>query len=160
MVGAWIICLDNKFVCPSVSSPTDDCLNFDSDVFACVWIITISHWGLKINFWVIMMVSVLWRCWLGGRKGIRPVKTEWWGTGSFWSEVQTCIWPSWCHCHSLSLAPVKSRLVLLFWIRLTQVVLEKRPLNGCSVVVVVIMMVCNHGIAVCLFSILDQRLIF
>ena len=22
---------------------------------------------------------MLWRCWLGGRKGIRPVKTEWWG---------------------------------------------------------------------------------
>ena len=22
---------------------------------------------------------------------------------SIWSEVQTCIWPSWCHCHSLSL---------------------------------------------------------
>ena len=21
-----------------------------------------------------------------------------------WSEVQICIWPSWCHCHSLSLA--------------------------------------------------------
>ena len=34
-------------------------------------------------------------------------------------------------CHSLSLAPVKSRLVLPFWYRLTQVVLEKRPLNGC-----------------------------
>ena len=31
---------------------------------------------------------------------------------SVWSEVQTCIWPSWCHCHSLSFAPVKSRLVL------------------------------------------------
>ena len=27
------------------------------------------------------MPSVLWRCWLGGRKGIRPVKTEWWGVG-------------------------------------------------------------------------------
>jgi len=27
------------------------------------------------------MPLVLWRCWLGGRKGIRPVKTEWWGTG-------------------------------------------------------------------------------
>jgi len=26
---------------------------------------------------------------------------------SVWSEVQTCIWPSWCYCHSLSLAPVK-----------------------------------------------------
>ena len=50
---------------------------------------------------------------------------------SVWSEVQTCIWPSWCHCHSLSLAPVKSRLVLPFWYRLTQVVLEKWPLNGC-----------------------------
>jgi len=24
---------------------------------------------------------VRWRCWLGGRKCIRPVKTEWWGTG-------------------------------------------------------------------------------
>ena len=51
---------------------------------------------------------------------------------SVWSEVQTCIWPSWCHCHSLSLAPVKSRLVVPFWYRLTQVVLEKSPLNGCS----------------------------
>jgi len=25
--------------------------------------------------------SVLQRCWLGGRKDIRPVKTEWWGAG-------------------------------------------------------------------------------
>ena len=25
--------------------------------------------------------SVLWRCWLCGRKGIRPVKTELWGAG-------------------------------------------------------------------------------
>ena len=75
-------------------------------------------------------------CWLlGGRKGIRPVKNESGGVLawlSVWSEVQTCIWPSWCHCHSLSLAPVKSRLILPFWYRLTQVVLEKRPLNGCS----------------------------
>jgi len=27
------------------------------------------------------MPSVLWCCWLGGRKGIWPVKTEWWGAG-------------------------------------------------------------------------------
>jgi len=33
---------------------------------------------------------------------------------SVWSKVQTCIWPSWCHCHSLSLASVKSRLVFTF----------------------------------------------
>ena len=31
-----------------------------------------------------------------------------------------------------SLASFKSRLVLPFWYQLTQVVLEKRPLNGCS----------------------------
>ena len=50
---------------------------------------------------------------------------------SVWSEVQTCICPSWCHCHSLSLASVKSRLVLPFWYRLTWVFPEKGPLNGC-----------------------------
>ena len=79
------------------------------------------------------MPSVLWRCWLGGRKGIRPVKTEWWGAG-----VVICLErgadlhkPSWCYCHSLSLASVKSRLVLPFWYRPTRVVLEKGPLNGC-----------------------------
>jgi len=33
---------------------------------------------------------------------------------SVWSEVQTCIWPIWCHCHTLSLASVKSGLVLPF----------------------------------------------
>jgi len=53
---------------------------------------------------------------------------------SAWSAVQTCIRPSWCHCHSLSLASVKSRLVLPFWYRLTQVVPDKGPLNGCCCV--------------------------
>jgi len=48
-----------------------------------------------------------------------------------WSEMQTCIWPSWCNCHSLSLASVKSRLVLPFWYQLTRVVPDKGPLNGC-----------------------------
>ena len=42
---------------------------------------------------------------------------------SVWSEVQTCIWSSWCHCHSLSLASVKSRLVLPFWYQLLPSVL-------------------------------------
>jgi len=51
---------------------------------------------------------------------------------SVWSEVQTCIWHSWCRCHSLSLASVKSRLVLPFWYWLTRVVPEKGPLNVCS----------------------------
>ena len=50
---------------------------------------------------------------------------------SDWSEVQTCIWPSGCHCHSLSLASAKSRLVFPFRYRLTWVVADKGPLNGC-----------------------------
>ena len=80
------------------------------------------------------MPSVVWRCWLGGRKGIWPVKKLSGGVLawlSVWSKVQTCIWPSWCHCHSLSLASIKSRLVLPFWYRLTRVVPDKGPLNGC-----------------------------
>ena len=50
---------------------------------------------------------------------------------SVWCEVQTCIWPSGFHCHSLSLASVNSRLVLPFWYRLNQVVPDRGPLNGC-----------------------------
>jgi len=48
-----------------------------------------------------------------------------------WLSVQTCTWPSWRHCHSLSLTSVKSTLVLPFWHRLTRVVPEKGPLNVC-----------------------------
>ena len=33
---------------------------------------------------------------------------------SVWSEVQTCICPSWCHCHSLSLASLKSTFGFTF----------------------------------------------
>ena len=37
---------------------------------------------MRMNVWPsVFWPSVLWRCWLGGRKGIRPVKTEWWGAG-------------------------------------------------------------------------------
>jgi len=55
---------------------------------------------------------------------------------SVWREVQTCICSSWCHCHSLSLTSVKSRLVLPFWYRPTQVVPDKGPLNVCVCVCV------------------------
>ena len=62
----------------------------------------LCHAKLQRHSWRICFVyicltgnwpSVLWRCWLGGRKSIRP---EWWGAGVVvcWSEVQTCIWPS------------------------------------------------------------------
>ena len=60
---------------------------------------------------------------------------------SVWGEVQTCIWPSGCHCHSLSLASVKSRLVLPFWYRLTRAVPDKGPLNGCVCVCCIILLI-------------------
>ena len=55
-------------------------------------------------------------CWCGYLSGAR---------------CRLALWPSWCHCHSLSLASVKSRLVLPFWYRLTWVVPDKGPLNVC-----------------------------
>ena len=52
---------------------------------------------------------------------------------SVWSKVQiVCIW-SGCHRKiPSSLASFKSRLVLPFWCRIAQVVLEKRPFSGCN----------------------------
>ena len=55
--------------------------------------------------WICKFPSVLWRCWLGSRKGVRPVKKLSGGVLawlSVWSEVQTCIWPSWYYCHLLT----------------------------------------------------------
>ena len=108
----------------------------------CSLFLVIVFWWQNYNFRIVFLVkvpSVLWRCWLGGRKGIWPVKKLSGGVLAWlsaWSEVQTCICPSWCHCHSLSLASVKSRLVLPLWCRLTRVVLDKGPLNGCVCVCV------------------------
>jgi len=59
------------------------------------------------------------RCWCGYLSG---------------ATCSVCIWSSWCHWHPQtpsSLASFKSRLVLPFWYRLTRVVVEKMPLNGC-----------------------------
>jgi len=44
------------------------------------WYISTLH-KFSPYYDLICLPSVLWRCWLGGRKGIRPVKTEWSGAG-------------------------------------------------------------------------------
>ena len=84
------------------------------------------------------VLSVLWRCCLTllvGRQEGHPACKKLSGGVLAWSsvcsKVQTFIQPSWCHCHSLSLASVKSRLVLPFWYRLTWVVPDKGPSNVC-----------------------------
>ena len=79
--------------------------------------------------------SALWHCWLGVRKSIRPIKkfSDWVRAWlSVWSVLQMiCIWSSWCHCHPIISCFSKIQNGLPFWCRLTQVVLEKRPLNVC-----------------------------
>ena len=130
---------------------------------------------------VLILTSVLCHCWLGGREGIRPVKTELWGAGvvisvergadlhmaqriplpltvSVISEhicflllvflflhflfVGSVRWIKLTHVGFRAhvniaslivsfLASVKSRLVLPFWYRLTRVVPDRGPLNGC-----------------------------
>jgi len=71
---------------------------------------------------------------LGGRKGIRPVKKqEWWGAGVAISLEQGA------DLHMAQLMPLpltvscfsKIQIGLPFWYRLTWVVPEKGPLNGC-----------------------------
>jgi len=81
---------------------------------------------------------VLWYCWPGVKKSIRRVKIEQWGVG-----VLICLQRDADRLHMVQLMPLhpktpsslasfKSRLVLPFWYHFTQVVLEKRPLNGYS----------------------------
>ena len=88
-----------------------------------------------------LLPSVLWRCWLGGRKGIRPVKNmEWWGAG-----VVIClergasdlhIWFSWCHCHPIISCFSKIHNGLSFWYRPTQVGLGKKAVKRLCVCVI------------------------
>ena len=82
--------------------------------------------------------SVLWCCWLGGRKGIPPVKNEWWGAG-----MVICLGRGAdLHMAQLIALPLtvscsrKSRLVLVlpFWYQLT-------PESHKTVIVVVVVVV-------------------
>jgi len=81
------------------------------------------------------MPSVLWHCFSGPMKSIWPVNNWVWGVGVvvFLERGADCL-----HMVQLmplhpktpsSLASFKSRLILLFWYRLTRVVLDKGPLN-------------------------------
>jgi len=102
-----------------------------------------------------LLFSVLWHCWLGGRKGIRPVKNfEWWGAG-----MVICLERG-AGLHMAQLMPLpltvscfsKIRLVLPFWYQLTWVVLYKGPLNGSVCVffpAVFSVYCCLEGIGAC-----------
>jgi len=74
---------------------------------------------------------------LVGRQEGHPAckKTEWWGAGMVICLERGAVLHM-AQLMPLSLTPVKSRLVLPFWYRLTRVVPEKVPLNGCVCVCV------------------------
>jgi len=78
--------------------------------------------------------------WQEGHPACKKLSDEVLAWLSVWSKVQMiCIWSSWCHRHPIISCSSKIQNDLPFWCWLIQVVLEKRPLSGCSVVAVVIM---------------------
>ena len=79
--------------------------------------------------------SVLWCCWLGGRKGIRPVKNRvvgYWRGYLSGARCRLAYGPADATA-THSLASVKSRLVLPFWYRLIQAIPDKGLLKGVCV---------------------------
>jgi len=90
---------------------------------------------------------------VGRQEGHSACKNEWWVTGMVICLKRDAD----LHMAQLmplpltSLASVKSRFVLLFWYRLTRVVLEKWPLNGC-------VCVCVWGIVVIFSSVVNKIL--
>ena len=108
------------------------------DVVGSDWVIQPGILPGSKNWVPASVPSVLWHCWLGGRKGIRPVKN--WAVGC---------WRGYClerdaDLHMAQLMPLpltvscfsKIQFGLPFWYRLTWVVPEKGPLNGCVCVCV------------------------
>jgi len=99
-------------------------------------IVSIFIYGYIFNLFVFIALTLL-----VGQEGHLACKNlggEVLGWSSVWSEVQMiCILSSWCHCHPIISRFSKIQNGLPFWCQITQVVVEKRPLNGCNVVVIV-----------------------
>jgi len=98
---------------------------------------TIEHSSLVI-YWALLGIRYKCTCtwqsfsalmllvgWQEGHPAYKKLSGGVLAWSSVCGEVHTCIWRSQCHCHSLSLASVKSRLVLPFLYWLTRVVPEK-----------------------------------
>ena len=77
----------------------------DSDLWHGWWYQTLQCTSSQVRLLTFSALTLLVR-----RQEGHPAckKTERWNSGMviIWAEVQICIWHNWCHCHSLSLAPV------------------------------------------------------
>ena len=95
----------------------------------CIFFIALSGYALSA------MPPMFWRCWFGSRKGIWPVETEWWGWGT---GMAICLERGANDLHMVQLMPLhpiiscssKIQNDWPFWCQLTQVVLDRMPLNG------------------------------
>ena len=114
---------------PTTVSFFDQLAFFSTDTHTRSYICSRISFQLSTSY----LPSVLWRCWLGGRKGIWPVKNRMVGAG-----VVICLEQR-ANLHIAQMMPLpltvscfsklKSKLVLPFWYRLTWVVPEKGPLS-------------------------------
>ena len=83
----------------------------------------VLYWSITLKFLCLSWSTfrlVLWHCWLGVRKSIRPVKTlsdQLLAWLSVWGEVQMiCIWSSWCHCDPVISSLIKVQIGLTFMV--------------------------------------------
>jgi len=94
---------------------------------------------------LVTLILVLWRCWLGGRKGIWPVKKLVVQYLHGYLPGARCKWsaygPTDATATPSSLAPVKSRMIYLSGASLPRLC-WKKPLND---VVVVVVDISPHG---------------
>jgi len=112
---------------------------------------------LSFNYWCLLDV-IVWKRWYKIRYGLQCFdavdwvtgrassveKSEWWvgsACSSVWGEVQIWIWSSWCHYHSLSLAPGNPST---FLVPAHSGSRRKNPVSHKMVVVLVIAMVFLH----------------
>ena len=105
---------------------------------SCLFIIVCS---MKFFESTVFYSTVLWRCWLGGRKGILPVKKMPVKKNARWDAGVVICLERGADLHTVQLMPlpltvscfskIQSKLVLPFWYQLTWVVPDKGPLNGC-----------------------------
>jgi len=93
----------------------------------------------------VTLPSVLWHCWLGVMKSIRPVNKlsdEVLAWLSVWTEVQMiCIWSSWCRCHPIISCSNKIQNSLTFLVPAYPGWIEQEAIKWASVCLI---MSANH----------------
>jgi len=88
--------------------------------------------------WYAFSALILLVGWQEGHPVCKKVSDELLAWLSVWSEVHViCIWSSCCHCHPIISCSSKIQNGLPFLVPAYPGCPGKRPLNGCSVVVVV-----------------------